>query len=165
MSIVLELAKTESGVPNCVFYEEFNVSFSQGFLGRVIRDPRLEFVTKTVMRRTNSSVENGALLAEPMVVIIQEGLWYKYSRKLLTKFKSNTKVIVTYFHENGLTISMKILKKLSFYNTVYINGVNNFVTIGDIVENVHLNYRPGPRTLFKTTTRRNMYGKPISFVL
>ncbi|KAL9696173.1 hypothetical protein quinque_015458 [Culex quinquefasciatus] len=72
VSIVLELAKAERGVPNCVFYDENNASFHDGFLGQVLRDERLEFVTKTVFRRSNFSVEKVTLLAEPMVVIIQE---------------------------------------------------------------------------------------------
>ncbi|KAL9696172.1 hypothetical protein quinque_015457 [Culex quinquefasciatus] len=72
VSIVLELAKAESGVPNCVFYKESNVSNKDGFLEKLLRDPRLEFVAKTVFRRTNFSVENVTLHAEPTVVIIQE---------------------------------------------------------------------------------------------
>ncbi|EDS30625.1 conserved hypothetical protein [Culex quinquefasciatus] len=164
VSIVLELAKTERGVPNCVFYKENNASYQDGFLGQVWRDSRLEFVTKTVFRRANSSIEKVRLLVEPMVVIVQGGLRSKFARSLLRKFKPSTKVIVTYFYEAGLVSSLMFLTNLSFYNTVYISGFNLSVTVGDIVSSEHLDYRPPPNELFKTTPRRNLAGHPITFI-
>lgn len=115
--------------------------------------PELQFVTKTVITR-NIKEESIGNIAVPTLVLIEASEIITGIREIievLYTFSPRTKIIVLFKQKDDLIAMFKILTKLSFYNSVYLDGSTNRVFAA---------YRS---SLHQVSKRRDLHGKPITF--
>lgn len=163
VSVIEHLAKTDYGVPHCVFYGTSDRYPLNGTLEKVLQSTRLESVTKTVITDGNLYMQSFELPPDPTLIIMDGTVISQETPPFLMKFEPRTRVIMLYHQAVRVAEYEMYLTFLAYYNVVHLDEFNQRTVLVDIVERAVLKELPRPDRLFKQTLKRNMRGRPIRY--
>lgn len=163
VSVIEHLAKTDYGVPHCVFYGTLDRYPLNGTLEKVLQSTRLESVTKTVITDGNLYMQSFELPPDPTLIIMDGTVISQETPPFLMKFEPRTRVIMLYHQAVRVAEYEMYLTFLAYYNVVHLDEFNQRTVLVDIVERAVLKELPRPDRLFKQTLKRNMRGRPIRY--
>ncbi|KAL1377919.1 hypothetical protein pipiens_015929, partial [Culex pipiens pipiens] len=144
VSVVQHLIATSPGTPHCVFIglAKFDTS-----LESVLRDPKLDSVTKTVITQPLPTLlTDSSIPSDPLVIFIQAGGFSMFIAKLLLKFSPSSRMVVVY------------KKKLDFMAFEYLISFLFYYKTASVQDFVEANLRGKPVTYM---TRRPLPGEHV----
>lgn len=165
--MVQNLAVFEVGVPRLVFYGTSPNHQFDNRLGRVLEDPRLEFITKFVITG-ETRLDNEQLPARPSLLVIQGEVVSSKHQQLfdqLEVFDPDTKVIVLVdvYSESFVVYKAFLSEYLFFSNVIFLDEENTWTVSFKIWEITPLNYFPNAEELINRSHRQNIQGRPITY--
>lgn len=162
VSVVQHLIATSFGTPHCVF---IGLATFDTSLESVLRDRKLDSVTKTVITQPIPTLLTvSSIPSEPLVIFIQAGGFSMFTAKLLLKFSPSSRVVVVYKKKMDFMAFEYLISFLFYYKTVYIDEHSQQATINNLVGKEHFRVLPRPKDLFKTSMKRNLRGKPVTYM-
>lgn len=168
VSVIWNLAARYPGVHQCVFFGTQRESSFDNTLGQVLQDPRLDFVTRSVIT-VDFQVEWAETVRYPLVLLIEgENIKQNLSKfvRIMIDVKPSSKVVVLFTVFGDYLKYARYLRILEEHEVLFIDVRLHHTIISDIGSKTALNLLPNPDDLFSNNLSRryNLRGKPVKYM-
>ncbi|KAL1378504.1 hypothetical protein pipiens_015550 [Culex pipiens pipiens] len=156
VSVIKHLTSVDTADPSVVFYDlSPRNPFQGGILGKVLRDPLLENVGRSVISCGEAMNRTEHLPTKPSLILLQGDIFFCFNRLLrhLQAFSSSTKVLILVSSKEEELMYVRVTISLRFFNVVVI-------TVRASYDNVR--HFPNPTHLFVDKRFVNLQGVPIT---